>query len=938
MEDLPKQYNPDLTEEKWYAFWQQKGCFHADPSSGKPPYCLVMPPPNVTGVLHMGHALVNTLQDIVVRWRRMMGDEVLWVPGLDHAGISTQTVVEKDLIAKEGKRRTDLDRDQFLARVWKWKEERSGQIVDQLKRLGCSCDWMRERFTMDEDASLAVRTLFKKLFDDGLIYRGDYLVNWDPVTQTALADDEVEYEEKEGHLWYFNYPFKEGEGHITIATTRPETMLGDVAVAVSPRDERYRAVIGKKVLLPIVNRELPIIADQAVDPEFGTGAVKITPAHDPNDYEIGCRHHLPMINILHPDATLNENGLEYEGLSVEEARSHIVARIKEIGFLEKTESHHHRVGVSYRSKAIIQPFLSKQWFIRMAPFKDKLIAAVKEGKVRMIPKNWESTYFHWIENLRDWCISRQLWWGHRIPIWYHRDDPNRILCYAKTGRPPEVIKDPASWRQDDDVLDTWFSSALWPFSALGWPHKTRELNLFYPNATLITGHDILFFWVARMIMMGEYAMGEVPFKETVLQGLIYGKSYFRKEPNGGVTYASAEEKKQYDLGNTPPAGIHAKWEKMSKSKGNVIDPIEIIDLYGADAMRMALTASATQSRQIDLDRRRFEEFRNFANKIWNGARFVLINMTLSSEELMTGIDFSLLTLEDKWMLSSLNRVIQKMERYLSESTFDRFAMQSYTFFWDEFCADYVEIAKPLLSKKIGTEDERLNKQKLLITVLVQALLLMHPVAPFITEEVFSQIKTRFPKLRAATPDRYTEVTVRALRSVACAVAPYPTVICETAIDQTVEQQFQTIKSIAHAVRQIRAEMQLPRHIASDLIIRGDNDDALNLITKQSNLLKALVPLYNITANPAKDPTGFTSSTYVNGVKLILPLPTELEAKEKRRLAKEQTKVEQAIVALEQQLANEDFVANAPKDIVSKQRLKLSELKTKLSDIAAKSSR
>ncbi len=650
-EELPKAYNPNVVEEKWYYFWEWKGLFHADPLSDKEPYCIVMPPPNVTGVLHMGHALVSTLQDVLIRWKRMAGYEVLWVPGLDHAGISTQTVVEKDLIAKHGKRRADYGREEFLEYVWKWKEKSEKRIIDQLKKVGCSCDWMRKRFTMDKDANFAVRTLFKKMFDEGLIYRGDYLVNWDPVTETALADDEVEYEERNTKLWHFNYPFEKGEGHLTIATTRPETMLGDVAVAVSPKDPRYKALVGKNVILPIVGRKLPIVADTYVDPKFGTGVVKITPAHDPNDWELGKRHNLPLINILNADGTLNENGLEYEGLSMEEARLRIVRRMGELGHLEKIQPYTHRIGVSYRSKAIIEPYLSKQWFIKMEPFKQKLIDAVKKNKVKIIPKNWENTYFYWIENLRDWCISRQLWWGHRIPIWYH--ESGKVICFEGEGKPPEVIKDPKGWTQDPDVLDTWFSSSLWPFSSLGWPHKTNELKKFYPNSVLVTGHDILFFWVARMIMMGEYVTGDVPFPETSLQGLIFGKSYWKENKGGGITYVIHEE---------DGPDVQSKWEKMSKSKGNVIDPIEIINTYGADAMRMALSASATHSPQIDLDHRQFEEFKNFTNKVWNGSRFVLMNLTLSSAELMKGLGE--LTLDDKWILSVLNRTINVLDHQL----------------------------------------------------------------------------------------------------------------------------------------------------------------------------------------------------------------------------------------------------------------------------------
>ncbi|MCP5504296.1 MAG: valine--tRNA ligase [Chlamydiales bacterium] len=910
-EELPKAYNPDLVEQKWYDFWERKGFFHADPLSDRPPYCIVMPPPNVTGVLHMGHALVSTLQDVLIRWKRMEGNEVLWVPGLDHAGISTQTVVEKDLIAKHGKRRADYGREEFLEYVWKWKEKSENRIIDQLKKVGCSCDWMRKRFTMDKEANLAVRTLFKKMFDEGLIYRGDYLVNWDPVTQTALADDEVEYEEKETKLWHFRYPLEEGEGHLTIATTRPETMLGDVAVAVSPKDPRYKALVGKNVILPIVNRKLPIVADTYVDPEFGTGVVKITPAHDPNDWELGKRHDLPLINILNSDGTLNENGLEFEGLTMEEARLRIVKRMEELGYLEKIQPYTHRVGVSYRSKAIIEPYLSKQWFIRMEPFKKKLIDAVKKNKVKIIPKNWENTYFHWIENLRDWCISRQLWWGHRIPIWYH--ESGKVICFEGEGKPPEVEKSPHGWTQDPDVLDTWFSSSLWPFSSLGWPHRTNELKKFYPNSVLVTGHDILFFWVARMMMMGEYVTGEVPFPETSLQGLIFGKSYWRENKDGGITYVSHEEEGK---------DIHSKWEKMSKSKGNVIDPIEIINTFGADAMRMALSASATHSPQIDLDRRRFEEFKNFTNKIWNGARFVLMNLTITSDELMEGLGE--LGLDDRWILSVLNRTIDEMGSHLNGYHFDRAAMRSYTFFWDEFCAYYVEMAKPTLFGKGGDSK---NKQKVLTLVLLAAIRLMHPIAPFITEEIFHLLKEKFPGLKESQADPYTQEAIQALLSPACVVSPYPKVIRKEDISPETEETFAFVNEVVYAIRNIRAEMKLPPTTATDVMIEGKTA----LVEKHQDIIVSLVRIKNLTFNPKETPKGFTASASVKDFKIIIPLPEEFQEREKERLAKEKEKLEKQIASLKNQLNNPNFVERAPKELVEKTKAQLEEAEKKLED-------
>lgn len=540
MKDLPKAYNPTDIEDKLYSFWNENDFFKVSPQKDKTPYCIMMPPPNVTGNLHMGHALVDTLQDILIRYKRMCGFDVAWIPGTDHAGIATQTIVEKNLIATQGKRRKDFSREEFLTHIWQWKEDKQHNILNQLKKIGCSCDWSKLRFTMDDGNNKAVRKVFKKMYDDGFIYRGNYLVNWDSITQTALADDEVEHEEKDSFIWYFKYPIADSDKFITIATTRPETMLGDTAIAVSPKDERFFSLKNKKVILPIVNRKLPVIEDSYVDPSFGSGAVKITPAHDPNDYEIGIRHKLESINIMNPDGTINENGLEFEGLKMADARKAIVEKMQSLGLVEKIEPYKLRVGVSYRSKAVIEPYLSKQWFVKTTAFKDKLISAVKDGKVKLIPKHWESTYFYWINNLRDWCISRNLWWGHQIPIWYNKEDPEKIICFDGDGLPPEVEKNPDQWRQEEDVLDTWYSSALWPFSALGWPDDFSEMKKYYPNAVLITGHDILFFWVARMILMGEYVMNEIPFHHTFIHGLIYGKSYWRTDSDGSISYVSKD--------------------------------------------------------------------------------------------------------------------------------------------------------------------------------------------------------------------------------------------------------------------------------------------------------------------------------------------------------------------------------------------------------------
>lgn len=938
----PKAYSAKDVEPQWYAFWEKNGFFRADANSSKPPYCIVIPPPNVTGVLHMGHALGSTIDDVLIRWKRMCGYETLWVPGTDHAGIATQTVVERHLMKTEGKRRGDYQRDEFIDLVWDWKEKNESRILGQLKKLGCSCDWERLRFTMDEGNNRAVRTMFKKLFDKGLIYRGDYLVNWDPVTKTAVADDEVEYEERQSSLWYFNYPLTDGSGSACIATTRPETMLGDTAIAVNPEDPLFKDLIGKTVTLPIMNREIPIIADHHVDPEFGTGMVKITPAHDPNDYEMGLTHNLPFINIMTPDGKINENGGEFEGMSMQQAREAVVTEMESLGYLEKIEPYVNRVGVSYRSKATIEPYLSKQWFVKMSHFSERLREVVQEDIVSLIPRNWQNTYFHWIDNLRDWCISRQLWWGHRIPIWYNKNDPEKVICFEGDGLPPEVEANPDQWEQDPDVLDTWFSSALWPFATLGWPDQTAELTKFYPNSTMVCGHDILFFWVARMIMMGEFAFDKAPFPEVYLHSLIFGKSYWRKDEEGGIQYCDEQERVAFDLGTTPiPKDVESKWEKMSKSKGNIIDPLEIIDEYGTDAMRMALCSSASQAWQIDLDRRRFEEFKNFANKIWNGARFIFMNLDegdpLTSEQFSEGLNESILTLEDQWILSALTRTVKDVNHHLENYQFDQAATEAYDFYWNEFCSYYLEIAKPVLFGKQGSPEERKNKQKLLVIVLLQALRLIHPMAPFITEELFQKVKERFSGVsQRENIDSFTTEAITALQSEACIVAPYPSVIRDDAINPEINHAFQLMGQVVYTIRNIRGEMKIPPSTATEVHIVG-NKDAHNFSTVQNNgnIIEALIRTQSIEWHSSEPQMGFSSVGIVEDLKVIIPMPEEFTKQEASRLDKEKERLEKQLERIRGQLANENFVNKAPEHLIEKTRNQLVQTEKEFEEVISK---
>lgn len=932
MSEISKSYNPQSVEEKWYSFWEKNVFFQANAQSEKPPFSILMPPPNVTGVLHMGHALVNTVQDVLIRWKRMQGFEVLWVPGTDHAGIATQSVVEKQLKAKTGKKRTDFSREEFLKHVWSWKEESEKNILSQLKKLGCSCDWSRLRFTMDPVSNQAVRSCFKKMYDDGLIYQGDYLVNWDPVLQTALSDDEVELEEKESFLWHIRYPFTDGNGFIVVATTRPETLFGDVAVAVNPKDSRYQHFIGRSLQLPFTNRSIPLIGDPFVDSTFGSGAVKITPAHDFNDFEIAQRHHLPLINILRPDGSLNEQGGKWAGLDIEASRALVIEELQKKNWLDKIEPHTLRVGISYRSKAVLQPYLSKQWFIRMDRFKEKLISAVREKRVNLIPEHWEATYFHWIENLRDWCISRQLWWGHRIPIWY--GPQGQIVCHDQETPPPEADLDPGKWTQDPDVLDTWFSSALWPFSVFGWPHQTEDLQKFYPTSTLVTGHDILFFWVARMILMGEYTQGLPPFRDAFLHGLIYGKSYWRKNEEGMVVYVPIHEKQNYDLGAPLPAGVESKWEKMSKTKGNVLDPLEIIEEYGTDALRIALCSSLTHARQIDLDKRKFEEFKNFANKLWNGARFVFLHLEgLSLEEFSQGLNSSLFQLEDQWILSVFNRTLLEVTEALSGYFFDRAATKAYAFFWNDFCAVYVELSKPILFGKQGNPEIKKNKQKILTILLLGAIRLLHPITPFITEELFSLLCAHFhPTDFLSSEEPYTQEALQALFSPACIQAPYPKVVAKEAINKTLEEEFHTLQEIIRIVRNLRTEMQLPLEEKIDLYLIGPSDLKEKQLAKQHQAILFSATQISRIFFEEQPPSLFSANGFLGSLKLLIPIPASLHEKEKKRLEKEREKLFKLKMNTEKQLNNPEFQAKAPSELIAKLTQTLAQTNNQLEEI------
>jgi len=692
-EDLAKAYDFKAVERKWYEYWETHATFRATMDEERESFSIVIPPPNVTGVLHVGHALNNTLQDILVRYRRMQGCNTLWVPGTDHAGIATQNVVERQL-AQEGSSRHDIGRQRFVERVWQWREESGGQIINQLKRLGCSCDWERERFTMDEGLSRAVREVFTRLYKEGLIYRGDYIINWCPRCLTALADLEVEHEETDGKLYHIRYPLASGDGYLIVATTRPETMLGDTGVAVHPADERYNSLAVKSVILPLVNKNIPIVFDTHVEREFGTGALKVTPAHDLNDFEIGRRHGLESVKVMDENGIMNEAAGGYAGLARFECRKRVVAVLDELGLLDKVEDYQHGVGHCYRCRTVVEPTLSKQWFVSVKPLADKAIAAVEEGRTRIHPKSWENTYFDWMYNIRDWCISRQIWWGHQIPAWTCAACNELVVSDVEPTACPGCGS--TDLQQETDVLDTWFSSALWPFSTLGWPEATRELALFYPTSVLITSFDILFFWVARMMMMGLHFMDEVPFRDVYLHALV-------RDEHG---------------------------QKMSKSKGNVMDPILIMDKYGTDALRFTMTAFAAQGRDIRLSEERIEGYRHFVNKLWNAARFALMHISDSRPQTLATMTTAGLALPHGWILSRTSRTIRDVSQALDEYRFNDAAHSIYQFVWREFCDWYLEWIKQDL---YGDEPEGAETAKSVLCAVLETILkLAHPIMPFVT--------------------------------------------------------------------------------------------------------------------------------------------------------------------------------------------------------------
>ncbi len=864
---LPKTYDPRGIEDKWYAFWEGNGLFIADTEGQAPPYYIVIPPPNVTGSLHMGHALNNTLQDICVRYKRMDGFNVLWMPGTDHAGIATQNVVEKRLM-EEGLTRHDLGRERFIQRVWEWKEASGGLIIHQLKRLGASCDWSRERFTMDEGLSRAVREVFVRLYNEGLIYRGHYIINWCPRCTTALSDLEVEHQEHSANLYYVRYPLANGDGFITVATTRPETMLGDTAVAVHPEDKRYRHLVGRSCLLPLVGRRLPIIADEYVQPDFGTGALKITPAHDPNDFDIGLRHGLEKVRVIDDAGSMNEQAGIYAGLDREACRQRIVDDLRAQGLLEKTEPYHHMVGHCQRCRTVIEPTLSEQWFVRVKPLAEEAIKAVRDGRTRIIPKKWENDYFVWMENIRDWCISRQIWWGHRIPAWYclecgattvAAEDPDS--CASCGGRRLE---------QEDDVLDTWFSSALWPFSTMGWPDQKPELDIFYPTSLLVTGFDILTFWVARMLMMGLKFMGDVPFREVYIHALV-------RDIEG---------------------------RKMSKSLGNVIDPLEVIDEYGADAFRFALAAFAAQGRDIKLSTERIEGYRNFLNKLWNAARFVLMNLEDGPVAPRSPSD-GVLRVADRWVWSRLTRTVQEVREHLDAYRFNDAAGAIYQFLWHEYCDWYLEWVKPDLYHSDSPEEKR-RAQGVALAILTEILKMLHPFCPFVTEEIFQAIPGTHGSLMKAR---------------------FP--IAEPSfLDPEAEAEVGLVQAVVGGIRNLRAELGVPPGVKVRVVLIPP-EPSEEILRRHASIIEVLARVegLSVSARGVRPPKAVYA--LVDQVEIYLSLEGVLDlTKEMQRLEKEMGEVDRELAAALKKLSNQDFIRKAPPEVVEKVRIKGSELERK----------
>ena len=873
--ELPKVYEPQQVESRIYQMWENHDCFKGVEDSKKKPFSIVMPPPNVTGQLHMGHALDCTLQDILTRFKRMQGYAALWVPGTDHAGIATQIKVEEELRVKEGKTRYDLGREKFLERVWKWKEEYGNRIVQQQKKMGVSCDWSRARFTMDEGCSKAVRETFCELYDKGLIYKGSRIINWCPHCVTALSDAEVEYVDKPGHLWYIRYPLADGSGDIVVATTRPETMMGDTGVAVNPNDEKFKHLIGKKCILPIMNREIPIVGDEYCEIGFGTGAVKMTPAHDPNDFEVGLRHNLEVIRVIADDGHINENGGPYNGMDRYECRKAIVKDLEEQGYLVKVEPYNHNVGTCYRCHNDVEPLISAQWFVKMEPLAKEALRVVNEGEVKFVPERFSKTYTNWMENCHDWCISRQLWWGHQIPAWTC-DDCGHINVKRED---PTVCEKCGSTHltREEDVLDTWFSSALWPFSTLGWPEQTADLNYWYPTSVMVTGYDIIFFWVARMIFSGCEQMKKIPFHTVLIHGLVRDD----------------------------------KGRKMSKSLGNGIDPLEMAEKFGADALRFNLITGNSPGNDTRFYTEKCEAMRNFANKIWNASRFVMMNLTIDRYDLPAA---DKLEREDKWVLSKLNRLVKEVTENLDSFEIGVASAKVYDFIWDTYCDWYIELTKTRLN---GTdEDAKLTAQNVLCYVLVTLLKLLHPFMPFITEEIYQAL----PKCDGAEDILMT--------------AQWPE-YTETLSFPAEESAMEAVMDLIRAIRARRAEMNVPPSKKAELMIVTDQAGPYQ---QGLHFIQRLAYASNVTfpeTAPA-DVTGLVS-VVTHDATAYLPLSELVDlAAERERIAKELEKAKNGLRITEGKLANEKFVAHAPENVVNAEREKVAkyqELIAKLEESA-----
>lgn len=862
--ELAKQYNPAEVEDRTYKFWCDNKYFHAEVDPSKKPYTIVIPPPNITGQLHMGHALDNTLQDILIRWRRMQGYEALWLPGTDHASIATEAKIV-EAMRKEGVTKEDIGRDEFLKRAWAWKDQYGSRIIEQLKKMGSSCDWDRERFTMDEGCSKAVKEVFVNLYNKGLIYQGKRMVNWCPHCKTTISDAEVEYEDQAGHFWHLRYPFKDGSGYVELATTRPETMLGDTAVAVNPNDDRYKDIIGKTLILPIVHREIPVVADDYVDIEFGTGVVKITPAHDPNDYEVGLRHDLEIIDVMTDDGHIAEGWGKYSGMDRYECRKEIVKDLEAEGALIEVEDYNHNVGTCYRCHSTIEPRLSKQWFVKMEPLAKPAIDAVKEGKVKFVPERFNKIYYHWMENIKDWCISRQLWWGHRIPAYYCAD------CGEVTVSKENVIKCPkcgsAHVEQDPDTLDTWFSSALWPFSTLGWPDKTPELEYFYPTNTLVTGYDIIFFWVARMIFSALEHTGQVPFDTVLIHGLVRD----------------------------------AQGRKMSKSLGNGIDPLEIIDEYGADALRFTLATGNSPGNDMRFSDDKVKASRNFANKLWNAARFVL--MYLGEGYQYPDLPEKL-ALEDKWIISKVNTLAKDVTANLEKFELGVAIQKLYDFIWDVFCDWYIEISKI----RLQSGEDADTAKAVLVYVLTDILKLLHPFMPFITEEIYQAIPHDTESVMISKWPEYDENLNFASE----------------------EQQVEKIMQAVRAIRNRRAEMNIPPSRKAAVFVETDDADAFRY---GAEFIKRLAYASEVTVSGAFEDLGNIVTVITDSAKIFIPMGelVDFEA-ERKRLQKELAAAQDKLDFINKKLSNPGFVNKAPEKVVNQNREDAAKLEEKIAGI------